>query len=330
MTQLPNQNNDLVSIAQAAEILGYSTKTLRRWEKKGLITAKRTFGGHRRYDLASVAEIKNKIEAKALKRHIELPFYIPKHEVRVPSQIPVRVIFESPKQSFGPVLYSKLHLDQVRVFRSFAVLVLIALSIFGLSKTVFSSLLTNQARLSSLGSGVNGQVLQATTSVPFFNVAIESNFKENSLFEKDVEVAGDLTLGGDLVVATALNVPSLVTTGTITSGGKLTAGGDLDITGTTTLGTLTAGTTTLGTLTAGTTTLGTLTAGTTTLGTLTAGTTTLGTLTAGTTTLGTLTAGTTTLGTTTTGALTASSGTFSGALSIAGHMTKINRVTYSW
>jgi putative resolvase len=39
------------SIRKAAESLGVSTETLRRWERDGKIRSERTQGGHRRYDL---------------------------------------------------------------------------------------------------------------------------------------------------------------------------------------------------------------------------------------------------------------------------------------
>ena len=42
----------LVSITEAAKALGVSATTLRRWEASGRITAARSAGGHRRYDLA--------------------------------------------------------------------------------------------------------------------------------------------------------------------------------------------------------------------------------------------------------------------------------------
>jgi excisionase family DNA binding protein len=41
-----------ISIGKAAEELGVSRETLRRWEKSGKIIAERTPKGHRRYDLA--------------------------------------------------------------------------------------------------------------------------------------------------------------------------------------------------------------------------------------------------------------------------------------
>ena len=42
----------LVAIGEAAEALGVSITTLRRWEASGKLVADHTAGGHRRYDLA--------------------------------------------------------------------------------------------------------------------------------------------------------------------------------------------------------------------------------------------------------------------------------------
>ena len=338
MTQLPNRNSDFVSIAQAADALGYSAKTLRRWEKKGLISSKRTIGGHRRYDLKEIAGIKNKLETKMLKKHIELPFFVPNHEVRIPSQIPVRVITETKKTAYIPVLYKSLYIDQKKVLATVAVFSVLFLLAFGLNKFFSTSLGSEvlsiygikRSEIVDSGSTTKGSVLQAASVVPTFTVAIESNLKENSLFEKDVEIQGDLTLGGNLVTVGALTIPSLITTGTTTVGTDLAVNGG-DLTSTQTTFNLLTGATTLNI--GGTTGTSTINNNLSVAGTL--GVT-------GATTLGTLTAGSTTLGATTTGALTASSitdsgtlsvagtGTFSGALSIAGDLTKINGVTYSW
>jgi len=46
--------NKLVSISLAAEALGVSTSTLRRWEASGRLTPARTEGGQRRYDLTAL------------------------------------------------------------------------------------------------------------------------------------------------------------------------------------------------------------------------------------------------------------------------------------
>lgn len=46
--------NKLLSIRQAAELLGVSTKTIRRWEQEGKIKATRTVGGHRRFNITEL------------------------------------------------------------------------------------------------------------------------------------------------------------------------------------------------------------------------------------------------------------------------------------
>lgn len=43
-----------VSIREAAQALGISITTLRRWEREGKLVPERTHGGHRRYDLATL------------------------------------------------------------------------------------------------------------------------------------------------------------------------------------------------------------------------------------------------------------------------------------
>ena len=46
-----------ISIGKAAEELGVSQETLRRWESSGKINVERTLKGHRRYDLAKLRGI---------------------------------------------------------------------------------------------------------------------------------------------------------------------------------------------------------------------------------------------------------------------------------
>ena len=49
----------MLNITEASELLGVSTKTLRRWEKDGKISPFRTPGGHRRYDKEQLLKIIN-------------------------------------------------------------------------------------------------------------------------------------------------------------------------------------------------------------------------------------------------------------------------------
>ncbi|GAA5528227.1 IS607 family transposase [Herpetosiphon gulosus] len=46
-----------VSIREAADLLGMSQETLRRWEAAGKINADRTSGGHRRYDMGELRQV---------------------------------------------------------------------------------------------------------------------------------------------------------------------------------------------------------------------------------------------------------------------------------
>ena len=44
----------LISISDAAELMGVSVTTLRRWEAEGRLIPSRTTAGHRRYDLSKL------------------------------------------------------------------------------------------------------------------------------------------------------------------------------------------------------------------------------------------------------------------------------------
>jgi excisionase family DNA binding protein len=49
----------LVTIADAAKILGVSTQTLRSWDAKGILRPEyRTAGGHRRYSMEQLLQFR--------------------------------------------------------------------------------------------------------------------------------------------------------------------------------------------------------------------------------------------------------------------------------
>ena len=48
---------ELISPAQAAKMLGVSITTLRNWEKAGKIKCIKTLGGHRRYKRSEIEQI---------------------------------------------------------------------------------------------------------------------------------------------------------------------------------------------------------------------------------------------------------------------------------
>ena len=49
-----NEMERIVAIGEAADVLGVSIATLRRWEAAGKLAAEHTAGGHRRYDVAKL------------------------------------------------------------------------------------------------------------------------------------------------------------------------------------------------------------------------------------------------------------------------------------
>lgn len=49
--------NDLLTIGDAANLIGVAVETLRRWEKAGKIACHRTKGGHRRYLVADLLSL---------------------------------------------------------------------------------------------------------------------------------------------------------------------------------------------------------------------------------------------------------------------------------
>lgn len=58
--------SDYLTVQQAAEKLGVSTKTVRRWETEGKIESLRTSGGHRRFKLKTIDPEANKLSKKTI------------------------------------------------------------------------------------------------------------------------------------------------------------------------------------------------------------------------------------------------------------------------
>ena len=66
--------DEMVSISEAAKILGITEKTLRSWELKGkLLPAERTEGGHRRYRASDIRQrIKDGVPQGILDEYLDL------------------------------------------------------------------------------------------------------------------------------------------------------------------------------------------------------------------------------------------------------------------
>jgi len=60
--------NKLATVSEAAEILGVSASTLRRWDREGRLKPEKTASGHRRYDIAKLKpELYGESKAEARK-----------------------------------------------------------------------------------------------------------------------------------------------------------------------------------------------------------------------------------------------------------------------
>ncbi len=205
MTQFPA----LATIADAAKLLNVSAKTLRRWEARGILVPIRSTGGHRRYDLNQVRELKGN------RRHLRLS---PTPKILEP-RIEAKDI---------PVLYDRLHIDQKRIIRFVAFTLATSLIIFTTVKLTPESIvesIKSEVLGLKISQDINkstgedekkaGAVLAAATGSeqPTFNINIESAFKDNALFTQDVEIDGDLTLQGQII-------GNVDTTGVVIIGGN--------------------------------------------------------------------------------------------------------------
>ena len=70
MTSAESGPETLIRVGQAAEMLGVSVETLRRWEADGRLTTTRTDGGQRLVDLAEVTRLLTERRAAATSRPI--------------------------------------------------------------------------------------------------------------------------------------------------------------------------------------------------------------------------------------------------------------------
>jgi DNA (cytosine-5)-methyltransferase 1 len=64
MDQVPYPLNNYMSIAKASQLLEVSLDTIRRWEKKGLVKARRTENGHRMFEIEELKRLKSKLSGE--------------------------------------------------------------------------------------------------------------------------------------------------------------------------------------------------------------------------------------------------------------------------
>lgn len=56
----PSEDSESFTTDQVARIFKVDPETVRRWEKRGLLSASRTLGGHRRFDAAEVRAVRGR------------------------------------------------------------------------------------------------------------------------------------------------------------------------------------------------------------------------------------------------------------------------------
>jgi excisionase family DNA binding protein len=233
-----NTAKTILSIKDAAEYLGVSTKTLRRWEARGNFLPIRTAGGHRRYQidqLKSFKRYKRKKQTRILKYIPQETASLPTTEVKQPTKIEsvdsrVHVKLKDEDIKFTkqlPKLYKAIPKTQKNVlslaFATFAVLLIITIvSNFQITKNFARSTKISeyiepiQREVASIITGITSEqkaeelakqeeiyakVLAATSFENIkFTVNVESTFKKNATIDADLAVnGGDITSTSDTV-----------------------------------------------------------------------------------------------------------------------------------
>ena len=214
----------MFSITEAAKRLRVSTKTLRRWEKRGFVTPSRTPGGQRRYSEEDIAAI-----AK------------PTHETHETHETHdfLRRVIEKLADAF-----SAHH----RLAAGLAVLALASAGTLAIAGQRLTVLRQTQKKLTA----VTGAVLATATDQPDFiftvNVPAAFNgtttFTQKATFTNDVEIGGTIIAdnlitalaAGDGITVTAGTTPKVTNTGVLSLAGKsgkldMEAGGGITLDG---------------------------------------------------------------------------------------------------
>ncbi|CAN5323134.1 hypothetical protein BH10PAT1_BH10PAT1_1800 [soil metagenome] len=248
MSNLPKKEK-FFSINEAANYLGVSTKTLRRWEASSVLNALRTSGGHRRYSITDLIQIrdkkkknKNKVFAKdfAVAQKIETVDEIGSFK---PAE---EIIANNTYSNYAPApeIYTpiQLHPDQKKVIKTISFAFMSFLLLFSISKVstpLYAGITTQKENLirsitgyysdtypikiaQTINPNNNSKVLAAEVAAgsPVFNVNIISSFKESADFVKGLtstdvatgtlEATGLTTISNNLSVSGDFISPSTI------------------------------------------------------------------------------------------------------------------------
>lgn len=228
-----NKQTKTYSIQEAATLLKVSTKTLRRWESRGLIIPVRTEGGHRRYSLKEIEQFKNKGKRKEYLKKTVMSAPVPfEHK---PSFTAPSVIINEPallpyaektdtvidREPFIRSVESDVKEEQViseelpkknRVHYKSGMLMIVAgffaigaavvsagipANIFNANKTSTNTFKTAE---NTSSNNTSPQVLADTASLDqlTLNISVPTNFRELVTVDNDLEVSGEVTIGNNL------------------------------------------------------------------------------------------------------------------------------------
>ena len=208
----------LFSIQEVANLLGVSTKTLRRWEEKGILLSQRTPGNQRRYTQDHIDNFRRQSGTFVESTVEEIPFKSPTELISsVPHQKPLDVTGHSQ-------YWTEELVKSISVFKKLAVSAVFVMLFVAVAATAVAALksanLLNIASLPKVLSivGINKNkpqppelsevlrtgdkaVLGAGTSASnlIFGVNVASEFADSAQFLDTIKVAGVATLSGGVI-----------------------------------------------------------------------------------------------------------------------------------
>ncbi|HVA96342.1 MAG TPA: MerR family DNA-binding transcriptional regulator, partial [Candidatus Acidoferrales bacterium] len=209
--------DELLTIQQAAELLGVSTKTLRRWEARGHIKPQRTVGNQRRYSKIELTTLfsKEKGKAKPLTQPVITPELInavtsSAQSPEEKSVQPTPILQDASVPSFSAAHSSNQQkrpgfMSRYLTGTSFAIVLFVVLAMMLLNSQtagmVFQksmSLLTSPSRVKEQGQSAGKQVLAVNDATPSYQlrVNIPSFFGKPVVFLNNVDIKKELSVTG--------------------------------------------------------------------------------------------------------------------------------------
>jgi fibronectin-binding autotransporter adhesin len=241
MNSAQNIKNKLYTIQQVADILGVSTKTLRRWEEKGVVKAQRTIGNQRRYTQNQVDSLQKRLGKSSSAQEENLSqgemSNFPTSPV-IDQNTLLKAIYDSVKsntqgikevnsadasfdngsimnhagQTGGAQKRGSSALQKIAI--SLSVLTLGLLSITAATIGIFPHL------IGGLGARQTDDVLPQNPNLDLPGVLAETiklegaegeiTFNISSIFNKKVNINDDLFVDGDATVSGTLTAPNII------------------------------------------------------------------------------------------------------------------------